>query len=148
MLHLWYADDASCGGNLSRLHTYFKRLQELGPVWGYFPEPSKSELIVPEKILAKATEDFQDLGFHVLTGTRFLGGFVGSPAAQYTWLESKVLAWTEAVNILSDIARYHPQTAYAGLQRSLQAEWCEGSLRRSLGKLRWSQLCFLTALTL
>jgi hypothetical protein len=42
----WYADDAGAGISFTDLRTFFLRLQELGPTYGYFPEPSKSILIV------------------------------------------------------------------------------------------------------
>ena len=42
----WYADDAGAGGRFQNIRLYFKKLQEYGPPRGYFPEPSKSILIV------------------------------------------------------------------------------------------------------
>ena len=35
----------------------------------------------------------------------------------------KIQGWTESVETLSGVARKHPQSAYAGLQKSLQQEW-------------------------
>ena len=40
-----------------------------------------------------------------------------------SWLKEKIQGWTESVNILSRVAQKHPQSAYAGLQKSLQQEW-------------------------
>ena len=42
----WYADDAGAGGSFIDLRKFFLRLQEIGPAFGYFPEPTKSILIV------------------------------------------------------------------------------------------------------
>jgi hypothetical protein len=42
----WYADDAGAGGAFKGIRQYFEKLQEKGPRRGYFPEPSKSILIV------------------------------------------------------------------------------------------------------
>jgi hypothetical protein len=42
----WNADDAGAGGSFEDLRRFFTRLQEIGPLYGYFPEPSKSILIV------------------------------------------------------------------------------------------------------
>jgi hypothetical protein len=39
----WYADDAGAGGNFAEIRRYFRKLEEIGPNFGYFPEPSKSE---------------------------------------------------------------------------------------------------------
>ena len=38
-------------------------------------------------------------------------------------MAAKIKGWTESVSILSGVAPKHPQSAYAGLQKSLQQEW-------------------------
>ena len=42
----WYADDTGAGGKFKRIRLYFEKLQEFGPLRGYFPEPDKSILVV------------------------------------------------------------------------------------------------------
>jgi hypothetical protein len=42
----WYTDDAGTRGCFTDLRNFFLRLQEIGPTYGYFPEPTKSILIV------------------------------------------------------------------------------------------------------
>ena len=42
----WFADGSSCGGRLQRVYEWFVNLQALGRAYGYFPESSKSILIV------------------------------------------------------------------------------------------------------
>ena len=59
----------------------------------------------------------------MVTGNRYLGGFLGNAAAEREWLEEKVQGWKEPVAILAGVALKHPQSAYAGLQNSLQQEW-------------------------
>jgi hypothetical protein len=44
----WYADDAGMGGHFSKIRRFFHKLQEIGPSFGYYPEPSKSILVVPQ----------------------------------------------------------------------------------------------------
>ena len=44
----WYADDAGAGGHFNLITRYFEKLQEFGTPRGYFPESSKSILIVQE----------------------------------------------------------------------------------------------------
>ena len=44
--HPWYADNAGSLGKFARLDTYFDSLTRQGLGWGYYPEPSKSVLIV------------------------------------------------------------------------------------------------------
>ena len=38
-------------------------------------------------------------------------------------MEAKIKGWTESVAILSGVTQKLPQSAYAGLQKSLQQEW-------------------------
>ena len=38
-------------------------------------------------------------------------------------MQEKVEGWAESVRTLAGVDRKHPQSAYAGLQKSLQQEW-------------------------
>jgi hypothetical protein len=119
----WYADDAGAGGSFTDLRQFFLRLQEIGPAYGYFPEPTKSILIVRAHNRREAKSHFHDLRFQVETGSRYLGGYIGSRADRELWVQEKVAFWTSAVTDLAFAALSHPQTAFAGLQKSLQHEW-------------------------
>ena len=55
-----------------------------------------------------------------MTGRRYLGVFVGSKVAQYHLLGDKVEGWRDSVANLAGVARRYLQTAYTGLQNSLQ----------------------------
>jgi hypothetical protein len=119
----WHADDAGAGGRFQKIRLYFEKLQVHGPPRGYYPEPSKSVIIVEEQNKKKAETCFKDFGFKVVTGSRYLGGFIGEKADQREWVEKKAQTWADSVLELSKVAGRHPQTAYAGLQKSLQQEW-------------------------
>jgi len=119
----WYADDAAAAGHWAGIRDHFHRLTEIGPRFGYFPEPSKCVLIVTEDKLARAQLVFADLGFKVVSGARYLGGFIGESASLQPWIAQKVSKWASDVDILATAARAYPQAAYAGLQKSLQQEW-------------------------
>ena len=41
----WYADDAGAGAKFAEIRRQFTRLQEIGPAYGYFPEPTKNILV-------------------------------------------------------------------------------------------------------
>ena len=46
VLQMWYADDVSAGGCINKLIELFRLLITRGPDFGYFPEPSKSIVVV------------------------------------------------------------------------------------------------------
>jgi hypothetical protein len=119
----WYADDAGAGGHFKDLRRFFRRLQEIGPSYGYHPEPSKSILIVQEHNVEEAEMEFTDLLFKVTTGSRYLGGFIGAPSLRDEWIAEKTTFWASAIGELAGTAKLYPQSAYTGLQRSLQQEW-------------------------
>ena len=61
----WYADDSVCAGSLDNIRCWLDRLLELGPSYGYFPEPRKSYLV--------ASDAFAGLGISVVCSHSFLG---------------------------------------------------------------------------
>ena len=48
---LWFADDASAGGDLTDLMAWWKKLNQLGPAFRYYPNASKTWLVVKEEHL-------------------------------------------------------------------------------------------------
>ena len=101
---------------------HFRDLQMKGPARGYFPDPTKNILVVSEQNVPRATEYFRRMGVKVVTGSRYLGGFVGERETEGQWMQEKVEGWAESVRTLAGVARKHPQSAYAGLQKSLLLE--------------------------
>lgn len=45
----WYADDSACSTKLPGLKELFGKLLEMGPDFGYYPEPQKTILVVDSK---------------------------------------------------------------------------------------------------
>ena len=87
----WYADDACSGGKFDSIKLHFRKLQEIGPLYGYYPEPSKSILIVSQKNLLAAQAAFKDFEFTITTGNRYLGGYIGEKDSLVLWLGKKSL---------------------------------------------------------
>ena len=148
----WYADDASCFGSLQNVRDWLSSLMKIGPKFGYHPEPSKSVVVVSEKFVSEAKQIFEGSGVTIATGSRFLGGFVGSRKEQESFLLKKVEGWENCVQRLSSIAKSQPQAAYAALSKSLQFRWfflarvtpgCESILTRineSVNRVFWPAL--------
>ena len=63
------------------------------------------------------------MGMKIVTGSQYFGVFVGERAAEDSWLTEKVQGWTESVKTLVGVSHKHPQSAYPGLQKSIQQEW-------------------------
>ena len=59
----------------------------------------------------------------IQTGGRYLGSYLGNSNNKETWVNAKVQQWQNNIGSLSKAARAYPQSAYHGLQKSLQAEW-------------------------
>ena len=93
------------------------------PLRGYVPDPIKRILVVSLQNVPQAEAVFRGYGLQIFTGCRYLRDFGGSKAAQDRWPGDKVEVWQDSGATLSGVVRRHPQTAYAGLQKSLQQEW-------------------------
>ena len=111
------------GGAFHQVQAHFWDLQARGPAQGYYPEPTKIILVVALGNLAQAEDHFRGLGIRVVTRHRYLGGFIRDADAERDWLREIIRGWSESVKLLSGVAHKHPQSDYAGLQKSLQQEW-------------------------
>jgi hypothetical protein len=125
VLQPWYTNNLAMMGASKRIARVFQLLMEKGPSVGYFPEPVKLYHICPKEEEAEARAAFEEAGIEVnfCRGKCYVGGFVGSEAMLERWLNPMVKKWVTAIEILARIAVRFPQTAYAGLVSSLQAEW-------------------------
>ena len=119
----WYADDAAMAGKASEVSTLMGELTRLGPAFGYFPEPNKSILVVPRRHEEAARMQLSKFKFKYRKGTRYLGSHIGAECVMRSWLEPKIQKWVEAIKVMGHAAKRYPQTAYAGMTRSLMCEW-------------------------
>jgi hypothetical protein len=121
-----FADDASAAGKLLDVVSWVEALVDIGPKYGYFPEPSKSVLVVKDKegLVEKAREVFAAFkGLEIVSHHKFLGGCVGEQAGVQTYVEKKVDGWVRCVEHLALAAERFPQAAYVAFTKSLQSEW-------------------------
>ena len=58
---VWYADDATGAGSCSKLRLFWDHLSDLGKVYGYYPNSSKTHLIVKVQFLQKANDSIPAL---------------------------------------------------------------------------------------
>ena len=92
----FYADDASCCGTFENMKLWLKHesLDEIiaiGPKNKYYPEPSKSYIVVEDKFVEEATRTFGNYGFKFLSGKRYLWCFIGSDKTKKNSLKIKLI---------------------------------------------------------
>ena len=58
-----------------------------------------------------------------ISGSRYLGAYLGPRDQLEAWVKPQVEAWDHGVRVLGKISLRHPQLAYAGLGMSMQLEW-------------------------
>ena len=90
-IQAWYADDVSSCGKLTLLSDWFENLMFKGPTFGYFPEPSKSVLVVAECDIPATKQVFDDLAIKIYV--HLLGGHVGSSEGRIKYVQGKVDSW-------------------------------------------------------
>ena len=115
-------DDAGEGGTFKGIRQHLDKLMVIGAPQGYFLETTKRILVMSTRNVLQVKAFLWGYGLQIVTGSRYLGGFVGTNAAQDFWLGKKVDGWQASVDTLAGVACQHLQTAYMGLQKSLYKE--------------------------
>ena len=116
-----FADDITAAGDIQSLKQWWDHLLEIGPSYGYFPQPSKSWLIVKETKLAEATEVFGGTMIQISTeGERHLGAVIGTDENKRNFIKEKINKWKDEITLLAEIAATYPQSAYAAYVSSYQ----------------------------
>ena len=93
-------------------------------MYGYYPNSSKTHLIVKEQFLQKANEVFAGTGINVTTnGQRHLGAAIGKRSSVEEYVTMKVSQWTTEVRQLADIAKTQSQAAYSAYVHGLSSRW-------------------------
>ena len=93
-----------------------------GPLFGYFPKPSKTWVIVKPEKYEEAQKVFPELNITAV-GHKYLGSYIRSKEGTIEFVESKVKEWIEDVKELSDIATREPQIAFAAFIYGLSKRW-------------------------
>ena len=97
----WYADDAGAGGKLRPIQQWWDKLLTTCPLYEYFSNALKTNLIVKEDKRAEATEIFKDTSINICTGKPYLGSALGTDDFGEQFLKDKVNGWIIEVKVLS-----------------------------------------------
>ena len=109
-----YADDLTVAGPIDQIRIWWNTLCRLGPKFGYFPEGSKSWIIVRENAKERAQTIFDNTKIKITTdGQRHLGAVIGTANFKQNYMKEKINQWIQELRILSKIAWYKPQAAYS-----------------------------------
>ena len=109
-----FADDFSAAGSIRNLMQWWKILCDLGPKFGYFPEPSKSWIIIKPGLLEKAVSEFQGTGVKITEdGKRHLGAVIGTEDYREEYMTKKINQWSAEIEVLCRIANIEPQAAHS-----------------------------------
>lgn len=129
---VWYADDATAGAQLAQLRDWWDRLVEHGPDYGYYPNASKTWIVVKEDKVDAAVAAFQGTEVNItIEGKRQLGAALGTRSFVEEYVHQKVAAWVQEIERLSSIAITQPHAAYAAFTHGLMNKWM--FLARTIG---------------
>ena len=121
---IWFADDASATGSLNNLRSWWDKIIELGPSYGYYADPSKTVIIVKKEKLEEARALFRNSGVKVTTdANRYLGSALGTEASVQDMLRREVRKWSGTMKKLSDMANIQPHAAYAAFVHGIRNQW-------------------------
>ena len=121
---IWFTDDAAAGGSVPQLKEWWDKLLELGPAYGYYPNPQKTWLIVKDENEEMAKEMFKYSGVNITTsGRKHLGAALGSEEFLKKFMEAKIDDWCLEIEKLSEIARREPHSAYSAFVHGITSKW-------------------------
>ena len=122
--HAAYADDLTGGGKIANLRSWFNRIVEHGPKYGYSAEPTKSWLIVKEQLFIEATNAFEGTGVKITThGKKHLGAAIGQLEFKSEFVSQLVKNWADEIISLAKIAEFEPQAAYAAFTNCIRHKY-------------------------
>ena len=127
--------DASGCDTIHRLKAWYDELLAKGPLYGYYPSPTKCIVVVKPEKIELALKIFKGTGIDVTTdgskdcakdtgveintqGTRHLGAAVGTPSFKRAYATAKINTWVSTVK-----AEVEPHAAFTAFTRSLQCQW-------------------------
>ena len=114
VMHVAFADDLAGAGRLRGIRIWWDQVKSVGPKLGYYPNASKSWLIVKEQELEQAREIFQNIKINITTeGRKYLGSFIGDENGKSKYINDLVQEWCDQLDVLCKIALSEPHAAYS-----------------------------------
>ena len=121
---VWFADDATAAGRLATLHQWWQLVTMIGPDYGYYPNASKTHLVVKPELVNEAKRMFKNTDVQISTnGQRHLGAAIGTHEFIETYAAQKIAKWVNEIESLTAIARTHPHAAYTAFVHGAIGRW-------------------------
>ena len=115
-----FADIATAVGSLSSLFQWWQNLSSDGPDFGYFPNASKTVLIVKPEHLAAAELVFAGTNIQITAqGQQHLGAALGTHSFTEAYVTQKVATWTAEVCAPASVATTRPHAAYCAFTHGM-----------------------------
>ena len=120
----WFADDGGACGSLKNLLLWWTSLADVGPAFGYHPNPAKTWLVVKEEFVEEARQLFAPTGIQITSAGRpYLGSAIGSKNFVEQHTINKVSEWIEELKQLEKFSASKPQAAYSALTHGVISKW-------------------------
>ena len=120
----WYADDSAAASKLEQLRSWWDLLNEIGPLYGYFPNGAKTQILVKSQYINKAKEIFKDTAITISEdGKQYLGVAMSTASFAEHFVQRKVEGWVKEVEKLGMFAMTQPHAAYAAFTHGLMSRW-------------------------
>jgi len=99
---------------------WWDQFSAIGPPYGYFPNASKTWLVVKACYLNHARALCADTCVNVTSdGRPHLGAVIGSTIYTAQYVSSKVTTWVRELQLLSSFATSEPHAVYAAFTHGL-----------------------------
>ena len=119
-----FADDATGASSCTNLKSWWCKLSSCGPALGYYPNASKTYLVVKEEHESSARELFAGTGVNItIMGKRHLRAAIGSRTFTEEYVCNKVNMWTDDNKRLAEVATSQPQAAFSAFTHGLTSCW-------------------------
>ncbi len=119
---IWYADDAAGSGTLEGVKSWWSKIQKQGPIFGYFPNPSKTWLITKPEHLERAKKMFPGINI-TDEGHKYLGSYIGNEEGMSKFMDERLKEWISDIDDLAKIAKTEPQLVHAAYVYGTSKKW-------------------------
>ena len=121
---VWFADDATAVGKLRALLQWWQHLRDIGPAFGYYPNASKTHLVVKPELMGEAARIFENTEVQITPkGQRHLGAAIDTSSFAEEYVALKVEKWTAEISALSTLAHSQPHAVYAAFVHGITGRW-------------------------